>query len=37
MTSAETVYLLIVLSAFAVFTTFVVRANNASVNYRKKH
>lgn len=37
MTSAETLYLLVVLSAFAVFAGFVVRANNASENYRKTH
>ena len=37
MTGAETAYLLMVLSAFMFFATFVVRANNDSVSYRKTH
>lgn len=37
MTTAETLYLLTVLAAFAVFAGFVVRANNASDDYRKTH
>lgn len=37
MTSAELLYLLAVLAAFAVFAGFVVRANNASEDYRKTH
>lgn len=37
MTTAEILYLLTVLAAFAVFSGFVIRANNASEDYRKTH
>jgi hypothetical protein len=33
----EEIYLGGVVLAFVVFATFVIRANNASVNYRKNH
>lgn len=37
MTGSEQIYLVAVLLAFAVFATFVVRANNASEEYRRTH
>jgi hypothetical protein len=37
MTGAEQTFLVAVLAAFAVFAFFVVRANNASEEYRKTH
>ena len=37
MTGSETFFLVAVIAAFAVFAIFVVRANNASEDYRKTH
>jgi hypothetical protein len=37
MTGAEITYLFTVLGAFAVFATFVARADRASCEYRKTH